>query len=221
MTKSLEPSRTVEQETKLQLSSGEARALSTAGRLVKSVDQLNIYYDWEWRLANEGATFRVRLESRGAPIITLKLPLRSKVEGPRRMRELELVETQLTLWPSGKRFLNVSEDLLPAFAEPLLRMGMTTLARVGWMRNKRDRLIFDGVGTLELDTVRLPKGVLYHEAEIESPDRVLHTRLTSLVQNLAPHAKPATMSKFALFRLHASQSDWIPWVASRSGDEKA
>lgn len=201
----------IEAETKLQLDREGASAVLTAGRVDHCVEQLNIYYDWEWRLADQAATFRVRLEGKGLPTVTLKLPLRAKVNGPRRMRELELVEAQLSLWPSSRRFIDVKANLPDALARPLLEFGIPRLARVGSMRNRRSIVVFEGVGTLEVDMLRLPKGALHYEAEIESPDPATHERLSDLVRSLAPNATPARVSKFALFRREASRASPLPW----------
>lgn len=211
MKKAIEHTRAIEAETKFQLDAAGARAVLAAGRVDRCIDQLNVYYDWEWRLADQGATFRMRLEGNGVPTMTLKVPLRSTLNGPRRMVELELVTAQLSLWPSSRRFIDVRMDLWDAFVDPLLGLGLLRLARVGWLRNKRNVIVFPGVGTLELDVLRLPGGAVYYEVEIESPDPLIHKQLSTVVSRLAPQATPARSSKFALFRTEASRTNRFPW----------
>src|SRR5205809_7638472 len=129
----------IEVETKIELDERDFERVRHAGILRKCVDQLNIYYDQDWKLAKRAATFRIRMLQGEPPIVTLKVPLR-KHSGRREAREVELglrtIERQLSLWRS-RRVIEVRHHLPATFRKEMTRLGIRVLHRVGWVRNMR------------------------------------------------------------------------------------
>ena len=191
--------RGIETETKLELCETDYLTLSHAGEIRKSTEQLNVYYDWEWVLANSGCTFRVRFSLAGAPIVTLKTPL-SRHEATRTATEIEQVASEL-FGPRPARYSppTLLVDRLPGdYASTLQAMGVSQLRRVGWTRNRRMVLSAGEHGSFELDRLELPGGGVVFEVEIEHPNGYSDS-LVEFVRQRAPSAKPSVRSKFERF----------------------
>lgn len=191
----------IEVETKIELDERDFERVRRAGTVRKCVEQLNVYYDQDWKLAKRAATFRIRMLEGEPPIVTLKVPVR-RHRGRREAKEVELglrtIEEQLSLW-SSRRTIDVRSHLPANFRKEMVRLGIRVLSRVGWIRNRRYVVEFDPVGSLELDRIELPDGTVAFEAEIESPDLAVHQRLSELIHQLAPSARAAHVSKFERF----------------------
>jgi uncharacterized protein YjbK len=188
----------LESETKLELTEGEFQVLLAAGTVVSRVEQVNIYFDSEWRLAERAATLRIRLAHGTEPCLTLKLPVRRHGD-VRVCREFELA---LGFRDARRRAstLHVGHDLPGDIGDELAALGIETLHRVGWVRNTRVVLRLGPSGVVELDHLRLPNRVVVWEAEIEEPDARVRRQLVGLVRALAPASKPSLVSKFERFR---------------------
>lgn len=190
-------------ETKFELDEIGFKLLKSAGRVEKCIRQLNVYFDANWALANMAATFRVRLTPHAPPEATLKLPV-TQTGTTRTMKEIEVLlrepESSTRSMPLPHRHLDVSRDLPFELRAEILRLGVKSLERVGWMRNTRYLVSIEAGGHIELDCTILPDGSTVFEAEIESPDTTTHRRLSQLILNTVPWARPSRMSKFQRFR---------------------
>jgi uncharacterized protein YjbK len=191
-----------ETETKLELSEQDFYAVLHAGSVRKRTAQLNIYFDCDWHLASLAATCRVRIAPEQAQL-TVKIP--AGLNGTARlMREIdvpiELHEWRATHAPPWRRGLNVMRDLPQEVRSELESLGLERLECQGWARNTRYLVRFPGLGDIELDYLRLPKGMKIYEAEIEHPDLHVHQQMTRLIHSLAPSARSVEISKFERFR---------------------
>lgn len=192
----------IELETKLELPESQFHELIARCKVRKRSKQLNIYFDCDWLLADKSITCRVRFTDSGNTA-TLKLPCKSNTShGPRAVKELEAkLEGGLSGLPH--RHIDVMAHLPYAWSEQLARLGVSTLSRVGWMRNTRYLVLLDGE-QFEMDEVILPNGSKVFEVEIESSDPMVHLRLVRFIKSVAPDARPSVQSKFQRFREAAS-----------------
>jgi uncharacterized protein YjbK len=192
----------LEVETKFELTAAGFERLKSAGSVSRCEEQLNVYYDAEWRLADISSTLRIRFFDASAPILTLKIPVAENGD-QRVMREFEVAlrphELRLGRSCHPPR-IDVEHELPQEFGEWLLVLGVKQVERMGWVRNTRVVLNVQSVGQLELDRLELPDGTVIYEAEIESRDDCVHERLARFVCRYAPDAKPSRVSKFQRFR---------------------
>jgi uncharacterized protein YjbK len=193
----------LEVESKLELSRFDFEHLLGSGQTQKTTEQLNVYYDSEGLLAASGSTFRVRFATGRMPVVTLKIPIYSH-DGCRTSREIEAPITQAIASLRGRvsipRIIDVQRLLAPDFADALSKLNISTLRRVGYMRNRRHVVEFAGLGTVELDWAKLPDGKDFYEAEIESDDFEERRRLVDFVRQVVPASRPSTISKFERFQ---------------------
>lgn len=192
----------LEIESKLELSKSSFEHLLSQGHIHQASDQLNIYYDNNWRLASNGCTFRMRFTPNKPPLITLKLALHSS-DGHRIARELETTLEKAFLKRSHCRNpirqIDTRNELAEGFRDELISGGINMLFRVGSMRTKRYLVQFASVGFAELDWVRLPNGEDFFEVEIETPDDESRHRLITHIRRNVPDCQPSTLSKFERF----------------------
>lgn len=200
----------IETETKLVLSEEGYGRLLRGGRLIGCRDQLNVYFHDPARLGENLGYLRVRYETDRTPVATLKLPV-DWVGDTRRMKEVErpLSELGPGLYPRPRRWIDVEEDLSPAFAEPLAAQGIQRVRRLGWMRNRRCLLALGPERTVELDRTSLPDGGVLYEVEIEDPSQEVHRALTARVRELVPEARVSRVGKFSRF-LAATDRTGLP-----------
>jgi hypothetical protein len=191
-----------EVETKLEVDARGFHTIRTAGKVVACVEQLNVYYDHSWTLADRAATFRVRFSASKAPCVTFKVP-KNWVSGRRISKEVDMGLGSLA-GSGANRFTlprRIEVRTLPAeFSSDLLSLGVTHLLRVGWVRNTRYVLQLQGAGIVELDCLKLPGGDAFFEVEIEEENVALHQALVDRIHALVPVAKYSHMSKFERFR---------------------
>jgi uncharacterized protein YjbK len=192
-----------EVETKFELDAASFEHLMHVADVINCSDQLNVYYDRAWRLANHAATFRIRFSKGRLPVLTLKIPVEYSGEA-RVMKEFEY-----QLGGGGRRQvrsvaqhaeIDVDRQLPPEIGDVLLRLGVNRLERVGWVRNQRFVLRRADVGQFELDRLLLPDGQVFYEVEIESEDLEAHDRFAQWVRLEAPAARESRISKFQRFR---------------------
>jgi hypothetical protein len=192
----------LEVETKFELTPDGFERLKSVGSISRCEEQLNVYYDAQWKLADRSSTLRIRFYDASPPVLTLKIPVTENGD-QRVMREYEiaLVPHHSSLGRSCRPpSIDVEHELPREFGEWLLVLGVKQVQRMGWVRNTRIVLNVDSVGQLELDRLELPDGTVIHEVEIESPDDWVHERLSRFVCRYAPDAKPSRISKFQRFR---------------------
>ena len=189
----------VEVESKLELDFCGFNLLLSSGEMVRKVDQLNIYYDQSWQLADQSSTFRVRFARSESPRVTLK-DAQVWEGGRRTTREIEASLYELGFGqfkpPKQIEVLHLPREL----SEPLMSHGISTLIRVGWVRNHRYVIQMHGYGMIELDCLKLPDGRNFFEVEIEEENTFLHQRLVEHVRSIVPNAQRSTLSKFERFR---------------------
>lgn len=192
---------TLEVESKFELDASGFDRLRDHGVVVRCVDQLNVYYDREWKLAEARATCRVRFSNGAMPVLTVKLPVSVEL-GVRRMIEFEfpVARRRYVRAVAQQAEIDVDRELPPDVGESLLNLGVNRLQRLGWIRNQRYVVAIEGIGELELDVARLPDGSTIYEVEIETPDEALRTRLAEWVLAVVPEASPSLTSKFQRFR---------------------
>jgi uncharacterized protein YjbK len=190
-----------EVESKFALDAADFDRLRHLAKVQRCVQQLNVYFDYAWRLANISATFRVRFSEGDPPILTLKLPV-SAAGGIRVMNEFEYELSTEAYSPESVRHteFDVDRQLPPEVGERLLGLGLNRLQYLGGMRNCRYVAEVEGIGDIELDEVVLPDGTHYYEAEIEESDLRRHQQLADWVRAAAPNARPSQLSKFQRFR---------------------
>jgi uncharacterized protein YjbK len=199
----------LEVETKFELTADGFRELQAIGRICGKQDQLNVYYDADWKLAESSATLRIRFSCSSEPVLTLKVPV-SRSGAVRVMQEFEigLVSHRSTLCRSKRpTAIDVERELPSELGDSLMCLGVYHVRRVGWVRNTRLAIEVSEVGRIELDRLELPDGSIVHEAEIETNSDWAQQRLAELVCNHAPEAKPSTINKFQRFRqaaMHAA-----------------
>jgi uncharacterized protein YjbK len=198
----------IENETKFELDASEFDRLRAAAQVARLEDQLNVYFDKGWRLANLAATFRVRLVD-NSPVMTFKLPAVWSNENKRTTLELEysLGDADECEWFERSKSIDVETELPPDMAEALLTLGVNTLQRVGEMRNRRYVMLVGDLGQVELDEVLLPNGEKAYEAEIEGDDDQTRSRLVDWIRREAPNARPSTATKFQRFRAAAGSTE--------------
>jgi hypothetical protein len=80
-----------------------------------------------------------------------------------------------------------------------LDLGIEELHRLGWMRNRRCFVAFEGVGVAEVDRTILPDGSVQFEVEIETDDRALRDALVARIRAEAPSARFSGLGKFSRF----------------------
>lgn len=191
-----------EVESKFELDRRGFEALVSAGEIVRREEQLNVYYDTDWRLAEHSVTLRIRFNDRSAPVLALKLPV-SRRGLQRTMREIEFVLSRNSahgLSSARPISIDIERDLPVQVQRELILLGVRCVQRVGWVRNTRWVLSINDVGAIEIDQLELPDGNVVYEAEIESPDEVTHRRLANFVCASVPNARPSSESKFQRFR---------------------
>ena len=198
-------SKVLEVESKWILSREDYDALLASCRILKTVDQLNIYFDDNWSLAQIGATCRIRLAP-GEQQFTLKFPAARMKENARSSWEINLDLREVFDCKIGIVH-HVDVSSLPRSAtEALTALDVSHLDRVGRMRNKRRVVEWPGVGRFELDSFCLPGNEWMFEAEIETEDDDLRRALIAAVRRVAPNAKPSEKSKFQRFREAAERA---------------
>lgn len=198
----------LETESKFELTAADFERLLTLGQVSSSADQLNVYYDAEWKLADSASTLRIRFGASVDPVLTLKVPVAQN--GPKRvMREFEIRlarENATSARSHHPATINVERDLPSELQNYLVHLGVNRLVRMGWVRNSRTVLEISGLGSLELDRLRLPDGTTYYEVEIESNSDRVHESLVRWIRTYAPEAKPSLISKFQRFRAAITES---------------
>ena len=189
----------IENETKLTLSPEDYDLIRERGRVLECREQLNIYLHDPSQLHQGLGYFRVRYETGKDPVATLKIPV--GWEGAvRKMVEIEqpLRELGPGLFPRPRRQIQVRDDLPGELGQHFLALGITSLRRLGWMRNLRC-LVDVGEGVVELDRTRLPDGSVQFEVEIETPDDALQATLAATIREWAPSAVESQVGKFSRF----------------------
>lgn len=198
----------LEVETKFEVSASDFERLKSIGRVCRREDQLNVYYDAEWKLADSAATLRIRFHDGSEPVLTLKTP--ASVSGAQRvMREFEIILAR----PDSMLFrslhpisIDVEKDLPNELGECLLYLGVNRVQRVGWVRNTRLLLEIGEVGAIELDRLELPDGTIVYEVEIETDDEWAQEHLAQILYRHVPDAKPSSVNKFQRFRKAATDA---------------
>jgi uncharacterized protein YjbK len=198
----------LEIESKYELTAADFERLLTLGQVSSCADQLNVYYDAEWKLADSASTLRIRFGASIDPVLTLKVPVAQN--GSRRvMREFEIRLARDNATSTGSHHpaaIHVERDLPSELRYYLVQLGVNKLVRMGWVRNSRTVLEVSGIGSLELDRLELPNGTTYYEVEIESNTDRVHESLVQWVRTYAPDAKPSLVSKFQRFRAAVTES---------------
>lgn len=192
----------LEVETKFELSEGDFECLKSLGHVASCANQLNVYYDANWKLADSSTTLRIRFKDGADPVLSLKIPVSH--DGLRRvMQEVEITLPRQRPSPLRSRHpanIDVERELPEEFCEYLRYLNVRHLERVGWVRNTRFVVEIENLGHIELDRLELPDGSVVHEAEIESGNDWMQQSLSDLVCQHAPQARPSTVSKFQRFR---------------------
>ncbi|MBT8396488.1 MAG: hypothetical protein KJN92_05965, partial [Gemmatimonadetes bacterium] len=104
------------------------------------------------------------------------------------------------LYPWPRRWVAVERDLPEFISEHLRALGAKRLRRLGWMRNHRSVVFWEGVGSIELDRTVLPDGNILYEVEIEDPSEEKHRALVAKVKSIAPSAAVSMIGKFSRFK---------------------
>jgi inorganic triphosphatase YgiF len=202
----------LEVETKFEITAADFERLQSIGRVSRREDQLNVYYDAQWTLAERSATLRIRFNDASDPVLTLKVPVSH--DGVQRvMREFEvtLPRCHPSLLPSPHpTSIDVERELPEQIRDYLLCLGVTRVNRVGWVRNTRLVLEIADIGRIELDRLCLPDGSVVHEAEIETSSASVQERLARLVCSYVPAARPSSVSKFQRFHQAATSAASSP-----------
>jgi hypothetical protein len=198
----------LEVEAKLELQRDVYVELLQIGSIKREIEQLNVYYDSEWILAGQGATFRVRFARGAEPVCTLKLPISSDSSGLRVSREIE-EPLQAATFRLGSsialpRIFSV-QSLSAQYRDALRDVNVDRLRRVGWVRNLRTAVEIPGLGEVEVDQLRLPNGTTFFEAEIEHADRAVIGRLSRFLTQRWPTVRPSNVGKFERFRRAATE----------------
>ncbi len=178
--------------------------------LVRRIDQLNVYFDDEWALADAGATCRVRFASHEPPTFTLKVPVFWGADGTRRAIEIESPAHAAVMQFSF--FLKTFEigQFRPEVKRALRPLNVSTLRRVGRMRNVRQVLILPSGGTFDLDSYTLPGGELGFEVEVEEENDFKRAAIVTEICDLIPGALPSNVSKFQRFTEAARRNFALP-----------
>lgn len=192
----------LETEAKLELDRAGFDAIREAGSVHHVDDQLNVYYDNGWKLAERSATFRIRYLLGKQPVVTLKIPVRTQ-SGVRVSQEFELPFRMAIRSADGLGFpareLPLEQLDSADMRNALGDLGIDRLDRIGCARNRRCSLLLDG-SLIELDELRLPNGKVVFEAEIEDPNSDLCLKMVERIRFIAPSARPSAESKFQRFR---------------------
>lgn len=198
----------LEVESKFELSAEGFECLKHLGRIHQREDQLNVYYDAQWLLADNSVTLRIRFIRGGDPLLTLKIPV-SHAGYQRVMREFELrlpAHSAAPFHSPRPISIDIDRDLPEQWRKHLLGLQVRQVYRVGWVRNTRLLLSIDALGQLELDRLELPDGSVVYEAEIETNSQSAQERLVELVRRHVPDAAPCAISKFQRFRQAATHA---------------
>jgi hypothetical protein len=190
----------IERETKLELSAEEYGRLLASADLEEVRDQLNIYLHDPSRLGEDLGYFRVRFEAGRDAVATLKIPVGWRGQ----MREMLEVERPLSelgfgFFPRPRRWVVLDSRTPEGLLEHFQGLGITRLRRLGWMRNLRHVLHWEGLGSAELDRTVLPDGTVHHEVEIDDPREESHHALVRKIKEVAPSASFTKVGKFSRF----------------------
>jgi uncharacterized protein YjbK len=190
----------LERETKLVLSAEDYGRILEEGRLLASVDQLNVYFHDPERIDEMPGYLRVRFSSDTEAVATLKIPV-GWSGGIREMLEVErpLREMGSALYPRPRRRIFLPHDLPTEFGSSFVDLGITQLRRLGWLRNLRCLMDLPPHGTVELDRAFLPGGEILYEVEIEAALDATHAALMERVRDLAPSARLSRTGKLTRF----------------------
>lgn len=188
----------IEIEAKYEVSEDSFARLQSSGTVIRREQQLNTYYDCRWALASRSITFRIRRLHLAPPVITMKVPVKESSRG-RVMRELEVNLSSKARKVKEPASLEVANDLPPAFQRELRSIGVNRLEKVGSIRNTRVVVGLAGLGEIDLDRVELPDGTIVYEVEIEHSNDAIRAQLVGIVLQIAPGARPSTLSKFQRF----------------------
>lgn len=183
----------VEIESKFTVDAADFANLLGSGRVLDSVDQLNVYYDDNRRISTMAGTFRLRLMPGRAPVLTLKVPQwqRGAVRG-----STELEEDAPRRVPPR---VILSRDLPAAFADLLGALDIERLERLGWMRNQRVRVeMAEGI-LADFDRSTLPNRQVAFEIEIESDEDAVHTGALRIISAGAKSASASRVNKYQRF----------------------
>jgi uncharacterized protein YjbK len=195
-----------EVESKLTISRPDHDQLLKKCHVVKRIDQLNVYFDEQWTLADAGATCRVRCASDESPTFTLKVPLAWEEDGTRRSIEIEAPVHAACAQFSLFLMALDSEHFAPEVKGVLRQLNVSTLRRVGRMRNIRQVLRLPSGKTFELDSFSLPDGEHCFEVEVEEENDLKRRAIVSEILKLIPEAHPSQVSKFQRFTEAARRS---------------
>lgn len=190
----------IERETKLSVRPDDYRRILAMDPSVPCATQLNVYLHDPARITNREGYFRARFETGRDPVATLKIQAGWRGD-VREMIEVEgpLSEMGPDLFPWPRRFVTLAANVPDEFMRHFRQLGITHVRRLGWMRNRRCRMVLPGLGGIEVDRTRLPGGEILHEVEIEEPDPERHEALVNEVRRLAPSAVPSRVGKFSRF----------------------
>lgn len=192
-------SQPVEVESKWTISRFDYDHLIGQCSVVNRVEQLNVYFDEQWALAEAGATCRIRFLPGESPTFALKVPVSWDSDGTRRSIEIEspahAAFSQFSLFLMAFEF----EHFMPEVRRALQPLHVSTLRRVGRMRNVRQILRLPSGKTFELDSFTLPGGEIGYEAEVEEIDDLLRSMIVSEIRKITPSALPSRLSKFQRF----------------------
>lgn len=192
--------RSCEVESKWSISSSGFDLLLATFRTLRSIDQLNIYFDQSWVLARAGATCRLRLAPQEWGMFTLKLPGSWTKDGTRKAVELEMPAYEVFAGDFSLYRAEIDRmQLVPEVRDALQPLNVSRLARVGCMRNTRHVLELPSGGTFELDRFSLPGGAVGYEVEVEEADDDLRAAVVASIRQLVPTATPSGVSKFQRF----------------------
>jgi hypothetical protein len=202
----------IEREAKLVITPDDYRRLRGSATVLECREQLNVYLHDPTRLGEGLGYLRVRYESGRDPVATLKIP-KSWTGAVREMVEVEALLADLgpRLNPWPKRVVHVEVDLPEEIRGHFAALGISSLRRLGWMRNLRCLVEVRGLGVFELDRTRLPGGSVHHEVEIETHDEDQLRSLLAWVMEAAPSAALSRVGKFSLF-LDGARSAHPGWA---------
>lgn len=190
----------IERETKLAVSPEDHQRILKTGPSAECTDQLNVYLYDPARLADRHGHFRVRYETGRVPVATLKIPVGWRGD----VREMIEVEAPLAkmgpdLRPWPRRWVDIASNVPEEFLQYLQDLGVSRLRRLGWMRNRRCRMMLSGIGEIEVDRTNLPGGSELFEVEIEEADPDRHQAIVDEVRRVAPSAVVSRIGKFSRF----------------------
>ncbi len=201
----------IEKETKLEISPEDYERVLESGELLETQDQLNVYLQDPARLREDLGYLRVRFEAGREAMATLKVQVGWKGE-TREMLEVErpLSELGAGFFPRPRRWVSVRADAPEGLMEHLQGMGITRLRRLGWVRNLRHVVAWEGLGSVELDRTVLPDGSVSFEVEIDNPREQVHRTLVDKIKEVAPSATLSRIGKFSRFLSAMGLGERIP-----------